>query len=120
MSMEQHQKDVDEVFRRLQSSGLVVNEEKCKFAVQEVQFLGHHVTAEGIRPLPDRVAAIQNHPKPATVNQLRAFLGVVNFYRHFVPVAGKILRSLTDSLKEGLKATTTVGGVDYRDSEGIY
>ncbi len=105
-SLEQHEKDVEEVFRCLRSAGLVINGEKCKFAVREVQFLGHHVTEEGIWPLPDRVAAVQDHPKPSTVRQLQVFLGVVNFYHRFVPAAAKILRPLMDSLKGGLKATS--------------
>jgi hypothetical protein len=88
-SLEQHEKDVEGVFRCLWSARLVINGEKCEFAVWEVQFLGHHVTAEGIRPLPGRVAAIQDHPRPSTVKQLQAFLG-------------------TDSLKGGLKATAAV------------
>ncbi len=61
--------------------------------------LGHHVIAEGIRPLPDRVAAIQDRPRPTTVKQL---------HRSFVPARVKILRPLTDSLKGGLKAIVTV------------
>jgi hypothetical protein len=79
--LEQHEKDVEEVFRSLRSAGLVIiiNGEKCEFAVQEVQFLGHHVTVDGIQPLPDMVAVLQDHPKPSTVKQLQAFLGVVNF-----------------------------------------
>jgi hypothetical protein len=82
--------------------------EKCEFAVWEVQFLVHHVTEKGIWPLPDRVAAVQDHPKPFTVKQLQAFLGVVNFYRHFGPALAKILQPLMDSLKGGLKATAAV------------
>jgi hypothetical protein len=104
-SLEQHEK---EVFHRLRSAGLVINGEKCEFAVREVQFLGHHVTEEGIRSLPDRVAAVQDHPKPSTVRQLQVFLGVVKFYRRFVPAVAKNLRPLTDSLKGGLKATAAV------------
>ncbi len=46
-SMEQHQRDVEEVFRRLQVAGLVINFEKCTFAVPEVDFLGHRVSASG-------------------------------------------------------------------------
>jgi hypothetical protein len=89
-SLVQHEKDVEEVFRRLRSAGLVINGEKCEFAVREVQFLGHHFTAEGLRPLPDRVAAIQDHPRPSTVKLLQAFLGVVNFYRRFVPATRQL------------------------------
>jgi hypothetical protein len=109
-SLEQHEKDVEEVFCSLRSAGLVIiiNGVKCEFAVQEVQFLGHHVTVEGIQPLPDRVAVVQDHPKPSTVKQLQAFLGVVHFYRHLVPAVAKILQPLTDSLKGGLKATAVV------------
>jgi hypothetical protein len=107
-SLEQHKKDVEEVFRRLRSAGLIINVEICEIAVREVQFLGHHDTEEGIWPLLDRVAAVQNHPKPSAVKQLQAFLGVVNFYCRFVPAAAKILRPLTDSLKGGLKATAAV------------
>jgi cleavage and polyadenylation specificity factor subunit 1 len=108
--LEQHEKDVEEVFCSLQSAGLVIiiNGEKCEFAVQEVQFLGHHVTAEGIQPFPERVAEVRDHPKPSTVKQLQAFLRVVNFYRRFVPAAAKILQPLMDLLKGGLKATAAV------------
>ncbi len=77
-SLEQHEKIVEEVFCPLRSAGLVINGKKCKFAVWEVQFLGHHLTIEGIMPLPDRVAAIQDHPRPSTAKQLQAFLVVVN------------------------------------------
>ncbi len=71
------------------------------------QFLGHQVTTKGIRPLLERVAAIQDHPKPATVKQLQAFLRVVNFYHCFVLTMGQILEPLADSLKCDLKADYT-------------
>jgi hypothetical protein len=41
------------------------------------------------------VAAIQQHPEPKTVKELQGFLGVINFYRHFVPAAAHILKPLT-------------------------
>ncbi len=107
-SMEQHQKDVEEVFRRLQAAGLVINFEKCTFAVPKVAFLGHRVSASGFAPLPSRVAAIQKYPRPVTVKQLLAFLGVFNFYRRFVPAAAKILRPLTDSTRGSPKSTAVV------------
>ena len=107
-SMEQHQRDVEEVFRRLQAAGLVIKFEKCTFAVPEVDFLGHRVSASGFAPLPSRVAAIQKYPRPATVKQLLAFLGVFNFYRRFVPAAARILRPLTDSTRGSPKATAAV------------
>ncbi len=76
-SMEQRQRDVEEVFRRLQGAGFVINFKKCTFAVPEVDFLGHRVSASGFAPLHSRGAAIQKYPRP--VKQLLAFLGVLNF-----------------------------------------
>jgi cleavage and polyadenylation specificity factor subunit 1 len=107
-SIEQHQQDVEEVFRRLQAAGFVINLEKCTFAVPEVDFLCHRVSASGFAPLPSRVATIQKYPRPATVKQLLAFLGVFNVYRRFVPAAARILPPLTDSTRGSPKATVAV------------
>jgi cleavage and polyadenylation specificity factor subunit 1 len=65
---------------------------KCTFAAEEVKFLGHSIDKNGIKPLPEKIDAIENYPKPLTVCELRRFLGVINFYRRFLPhAAGKLL-----------------------------
>ncbi len=64
-----------------------------------MKFLGYHVTAAGDSPIASRVAAIQQHPTPTTMKELQGFLGVINFYRRFVPAAARILKPLTDQLK---------------------
>ena len=53
----------------------------------ELDYLGHHVSASGITPIKDKVAAINNFPRPDTVKQLQTFLGMLNFYRRFLPQA---------------------------------
>jgi RNase H-like domain found in reverse transcriptase len=58
---------------------------------------------EGIRPLPDRVAAVKNFPRPTTMVEMQAFLGLYNYYRRFVPAAAQLLKPLTDALQGGLK-----------------
>ena len=65
-----------------------------------LQYLGHKVTAEGISPLPNRVAAIKKFPQQATVQQLQTYLGMLNFYRHFIKGAACVLKPLTDALRE--------------------
>jgi len=107
-TLEQHVADVRAVLERLREAGLVLNGEKCEFGVQEVDFLGHHVTYEGILPLQDKVEGVLQHPKPTNVKQLMAFLGMINFYRRFIPAAARTLRPLTDALKGGPKPTAKV------------
>jgi hypothetical protein len=65
----------------------VINREKCVFGIEEVEFLGHHVNARGVATIASCVAAILEHPQPTTVKELQGFLGVINFYRRFVPAA---------------------------------
>ena len=50
-----------------------------------MKFLGHQITPQGIRPLPSKVEAISNFPIPTSKRQLKRFLGMVNFYRRFIP-----------------------------------
>jgi hypothetical protein len=81
----EHRRHLREVLGRLQANGLLLNTEKCEWGLRKVDFLRHTVSAAGIAPLPDRVAAIREFSPPQTVEQLQAFLGLFNFYRRFVP-----------------------------------
>jgi Reverse transcriptase (RNA-dependent DNA polymerase) len=98
---EDHRQHVREVLTRLQDNGLRLNGKKCACGQRTVDFLGHRVSAAGISPLPDRMAALRSFSEPATIEQLQAFLGLFNFYRRFVPAAARILRPLTDALRGG-------------------
>ena len=88
-----------EVLSRLQAAGLVLNVEKCQFGVKSVEYLGHHVDAHGVAPLPSSVTAVKNFPQPHNTKQLMSYLGMLNFYRRFIPQAAKMLKPLTDALK---------------------
>lgn len=85
----QHVIDLREVFERLRKFGLIINAEKCHFARSEVQFLGHEITKDAIKPLSSKVEAIDNFPRPSTRKELRRFLGMMNFYRRFLPSAAQ-------------------------------
>ena len=71
---------------------------KCEFFRSSLEFLGHHVDAQGMQPLPSHVQAIKAFPAPTDVKALQRFLGLVNFYPRFVPMAAHILKPLTDAL----------------------
>jgi cleavage and polyadenylation specificity factor subunit 1 len=102
-SPEQYVAHLKEVLET-QQQGLVLNIEKCSFGMSELDYLGHHISATGIRPMGARVEAIKKFPHPLTVGNLQTFLGMVNFYRRFMPTAAQVLRPLTDAVKGGQAA----------------
>jgi len=97
--MTAHIKHLRHVFRLLDTHGLVINPAKCVFAVPSVEFLGHQVDSTGLVPLDRHVSALQALPRPQDIPQLQRFLGLVNFYRRFLPGIAGTLRPLTDALK---------------------
>ena len=97
-SAEQHTRDLRQLFSALKAYGLVLNEGKCTFGVAEIKFLGHMVSSQGIAPLPCKVAAVQRFQQPQTVKSLQRFLGLVNFYRRFLPGIAATMRPLMDAL----------------------
>ena len=106
-NQEQHQQHLHELFTRLEQYGIVINVSKSVFGAAELAFLGHQVTSQGIAPLPDRVQAIAALPVPTTRKQLMEYLGMINFYRRFLPNCANILLPLTNLLKGNLKGTIT-------------
>jgi hypothetical protein len=106
-TVEDHLRHLRLVFERLQQYGLVLNMDKCLFGVQEVEFLGHTITAAGAAPMVKHVQVIQEFPRPSDSKQLQRFLGLVNFYRRFIPGAAGILKPLSDAL-QGPKKTALV------------
>ena len=80
-----HKKHLRILFARLSEYGIIIGPEKCQFGTTELSFLGHHVCAEGISPLPSAVDAIVNFVKPEKQRALRRYLGMVNYYHRFIP-----------------------------------
>jgi len=107
-SEEEHRAHLMAVLQRLQDAGLAANAEKCEFGKSELDFLGHRMSAAGIEPLPGRVQAIMDHPAPVTVKDMQNFLGVMNFYRRFVPAAARTHKPLTEALKGSPRPNTVL------------
>ena len=91
---EQHLKDVEELLTRLRNYGIVINPDKCEFGMDELEYLGHHISKEGVRPTEDKVRVIRDIPLPKTQTDLRSFLGSINFYHRFLPKIAKTLAPL--------------------------
>lgn len=81
----EHRSHLRQVFDRIQKYGLVVNLKKSEFGLDNIDFLGHHITKDGIAPSRAKVLAITEYPAPATVSEMRRYLGMLNFYRRFIP-----------------------------------
>jgi transposase InsO family protein len=95
---EEHLEHLKAVFSLLLKNGLKINAEKCTFMVHQVEFLGHQVDADGVRPLVSHVEAVESFPAPGSCKDLQKFLGLVNFYSRFIPRAALVMKPLTDAL----------------------
>ena len=96
-SMEEHEQHFRELFRRLAAHDLVVSPAKCQYGRNKIEFLGHTVTKEGIEPMPGKVEAIVQFPAPTTKEEMKRFLGMINFYNRFIPNAARIMKPLYEA-----------------------
>ncbi|KAG0160400.1 hypothetical protein PDIDSM_7929 [Penicillium digitatum] len=83
-NVEDHQRQVREVLRRLQKAGLQVALSKSEFSVKETRFLGFIVSTDGIAVDPEKIRVVQSWTIPTTVKGIQSFLGFCNFYRRFI------------------------------------
>ncbi|GBP93204.1 Transposon Tf2-6 polyprotein [Eumeta japonica] len=83
--------------------GMLINTSKCVFGADNVTFLGYNISAKGTKPLEQKVESIKNFPIPKTVKELRRFLGMINFYRRFIPDAARIQAPLNALLTGSIK-----------------
>jgi len=89
-----HLKHLQIVLDRLKEANITLKKEKCCFGVQEVKFLGHIISPDGIQVNPDKVQVVQLFEIPSTLKKLKQFLGVINFYHHFFPNIGEVASPL--------------------------
>ena len=80
-----HRENVREVLRRLNSAGLRVNEEKSVWLAAEVKYLGFSISAAGVRTTAEKTAAVQEAPEPRNLSELKAYMGLLQYYGRFLP-----------------------------------
>ena len=98
---------LDQIFTRLHEFGLKIKPSKCVLFRTEIQFLGHLITASGVQPLPDKVAAIRDWPTPRCLRDTRAFYGLIGYYRRFIAGFATLAEPLTRLTKKGTKFVWT-------------
>lgn len=98
---EEHMKHLRLVLDKLKEYKLTVAWHKCHFFQQEkILFLGHIITADGVRADPAKVEAVAKYPRPKDPHELRSFLGMANFFRRYISKFAVIAEPLTRLLKK--------------------
>ena len=89
-TLEEHNRNLAKVLDRIREAGLRLKPKKCHFAKTEVEYLGHVVSADGVRTDPKKLDAVHAFPTPTDVRTLRSFLGLASYYRRFIPSFSKV------------------------------
>ena len=103
----EHLKHLEEIFSRLERFGLKMKREKCDFFKKHIQYLGHLITKDGFTPLPEKLESIWNMPRPKSAKEVKQFLGLIGYYRKFVPRFSDLARSLTNLTRQDVEFTWT-------------
>ena len=99
-SVANHQIHLSQTLAALQELGLVCHQGKCAIGQTSLTFLGYQIDSKGITPQPSRVHAINNCAVPKTKGDVRAFIGMVNYYHKFLPMCSVQLAPFHDLLKQ--------------------
>ena len=91
---EEHLAHIEEIFKRLEAADLKMKTSKCDFFKKHIHYLGHLISADGIRPLKDKLDTIHDMPAPRNSKEVKQFLGLAGYHRKFVPHFADLSRPL--------------------------
>ncbi|XP_062610353.1 uncharacterized protein K02A2.6-like [Saccostrea cucullata] len=100
---EEHDKNLEAVFKRLEEKHLTLNKEKCEFNKTQIEFYGYVFSSEGISADPRKVDAIKNSEIPSNASEVRSFLGMTNYVGRFIPNYSTITAPLRELTKQNVK-----------------
>lgn len=103
LNAQDHLKNLNEVLGRLEEAGLRLKRSKCELLKDEVCYLGHKVNAQGLHPMKSKVKAISEAPAPSNVSELKAYLGLLNYYNRFLPNLSTLLAPMHQLLRKDEK-----------------
>ncbi|GBG73221.1 hypothetical protein CBR_g12938 [Chara braunii] len=95
-TVEEHVAHLNKVLSLLRQHKFKINEEKCEFGRTRILYLGHEISAEGLKPDDVKVVSIRDWPRPQSVTEMRSFLGMTGYYHNFVKNYSIVVAPLTD------------------------
>jgi len=101
-TIKEHAEKLSAIFDRLDRANFKIQPDKCVFATDTVEYLGHICTPFGIKPGPKKIRAIEEYPVPKTVKDIRAFLGLAGYYRRHVRNFAELAKPLTNLTKKNV------------------
>jgi RNase H-like domain found in reverse transcriptase/Integrase zinc binding domain/Integrase core domain len=87
----------------LKEAGLKAKISKCQFAQTSVTFLGHIISADGVRPNPEKVKSIVDFPSPKNADEIKVVLGMFGYYRKYIKNYGDVAHPMVKLLKKGIE-----------------
>ena len=97
---EEHLIHVEKVLKILEKNTFFLNQEKCEFLLKEIEFLGHMISQNQVKPSPGKMECIRNWPPLKEKKKVKSFLGLCGYYRRFVPNFSEIAAPLIEIGKE--------------------
>ena len=94
-TLNEHLKHLKQVNQRIEGAGLKLKPSKCCFVKEEVEYLSHVLTPNRLKTNPRLVVAVRVYPQPQNVKEVRQFLGLSSYYRHFIDKFAAVVQPLT-------------------------
>ena len=104
-AIKDHDTKLRNLLNRCRNKSLKLNESKLQLRKDRVAFMGHLITADGLRPDPDKVSAIVDMPSPIDKQAVQRFLGMVNYVQKFAPHLSEVTKPLRDLVKNDTEFT---------------
>jgi len=99
-SFQEHLQHLKLLFERLEEKKIILKPKKCRFGFEEIEFLGHTISAAGIKPKNAKIEALKSIKPPNSKSELKSLLGMITFYRKFVNQFAMRTKSLYEMLKQ--------------------
>ena len=104
-TFEEHLELLKSLFDKFRESGIQLKLSKCLFACEEVDFLGYHLSREGIKPQERLITAVNRFKSPENKRDLKGFLGLAGFYRNFIAIFAEISQPLNKLTNDHIEFT---------------